>query len=257
MVKLTIITATLNSQSTIRQCLDSVKHSKGAVEHIVIDGGSSDETLEIVGSYSHISKIISEPDRGIYDAMNKGIAMSTGDAIGILNSDDFYTNCNVLERISSVFENPQVDSCYGDLQYVNEKDTTMIQRDWKSGPFRSYSFLWGWMPPHPTFFVRRNIYEKYGYFNLELGSAADYELMLRFLLKFNVSTVYVPEVIVKMRSGGVSNATLMNRLRANQMDRKAWRVNELKPYPWTTWFKPIRKITQFKVRSTITKKAYL
>lgn len=249
MADLTIITATLNSESTIRHCLDSVKHCKSTVEHIVIDGGSSDNTLEIVRSYAHISKSISEPDRGIYDAMNKGIAMSTGDAIGILNSDDFYTNNDVLELVSRVFDDPKVDSCYGDLQYVSGNDATTIDRDWKSGSFRPYSFLWGWMPPHPTFFVRRTIYEKYGKFNLDIGSSADYELMLRFLVRYSVNSVYIPEVIVKMRSGGVSNASLRNRLKANRMDRKAWRINGLKPYPWTIWLKPFRKIVQYKVRS--------
>lgn len=244
-LSVSIITATFNSASTIRNCLDSVNSQRIEAEHIIIDGGSTDGTLEIVKSYQHIAKIVSEPDNGIYDAMNKGISHATGDVIGILNSDDFYANQNVLANIAERFANVSIDSCYGDLVYVDPNDTTKITRNWKSGNCQDRSFYWGWMPPHPTFFVRRPVYEKHGMFNLDMGSAADYELMLRFLVRHKITTAYIPEVLVKMRAGGVSNASLNNRLKANRMDRKAWEVNGLKPYPWTTCLKPLRKIRQF------------
>jgi glycosyltransferase len=197
--------------------------------------------------------------------MNKGIRLSTGDVIGILNADDFYADERVLEKVADVFANQSVDACYGDLVYVKEQGSRIkdrgsrcssqishlgaqdyhVVRYWKSQSFHPDKFYWGWMPPHPTFFVRRSVYEKYGLFNLNHGSAADYEIMLRFLLKHRIKVAYIPEVLVKMRVGGVSNASLENRLKANQMDRKAWEVNGLKPYPWTLWMKPLRKIPQW------------
>lgn len=240
-----IITASYNSASTIRECLDSVKDQGDNVEHIVIDGGSTDGTLDIVRSYPHISRVISGPDRGIYDAMNKGIALATGDVIGILNSDDFYADGNVLTRVAKVFTKDCIESCYGDLVYVDPADISKIIRNWKSGAFLKDKFYWGWMPPHPTFFVRREVYGQYGVFNRDMGSAADYELMLRLLLKQGISTAYIPEVLVKMRAGGVSNNSLFNRLKANRMDRKAWDINGLDPHPWTAYMKPLRKIGQF------------
>ena len=243
--RITIITATFNSAPTMADCLNSVKSQAGHIEHIIIDGASNDGTHEIIKSYSHVSKIVSDGDRGIYDAMNKGIFLATGEVIGILNSDDFYADEKVLAKVAEVFDDPAVDSCYGDLVYVDYDDTAKITRRWRSGTFNRRSFYWGWMPPHPTFFVRRRIYEKFGQFNLNLGSAADYELMLRFLVRHKITIAYIPEVLVKMRTGGISNVSLENRLKANGMDRYAWKINGLKPYPWTTILKPVRKIRQF------------
>lgn len=249
-MKLSIITTVLNSVTTIQNCIESVCDQNHDVEHIIIDGGSTDGTLEIIKNYKPcLAKVISEPDEGIYDAMNKGIASAGSDVIGILNSDDFYAHPEVLSMVADIFNSTGIDSCFGDLVYVDSIDTSKVIRKWKSGPFNERSFYWGWMPPHPTFFVRRSVYQKYGVFNLELGSAADYELMLRFLVKNKISTSYIPEVLVKMRAGGMSNASLKNRLQANSMDRKAWKVNGLKGYPWTTYLKPLRKIGQFFVSS--------
>ena len=242
---ISIITATFNSSLTLRDCLDSVQVQQGEVEHIIIDGLSTDATAEIVRCYPHVSRFVSEPDSGIYDAMNKGIAASSGDIIGILNSDDMYLDSQVLEKVRKVFEDPDLDSCYGDLLYVDAADIDIATRYWKSRPFHKKLFHWGWMPPHPTFFVRRRVYERYGSFNPELGSAADYELMLRFLVKHEISTAYLPAVLTKMREGGVSNSTLKNRLAANAMDRKAWETNGLKPYRLSTYLKPLRKIMQY------------
>ena len=244
---ISIITATFNSASTLRDCLNSVGSQSYPAQHLIIDGASTDETLAIARSHGNVSKIISERDAGIYDAMNKGIIQASGDVIGILNSDDFYASSDVLTRVAEAFEDESVDSCYGDLVYVDAADTTRVTRNWKSGAFDQNSFFWGWMPPHPTFFVRRAVYETHGMFNLNLGSAADYELMLRLLVKHRISTVYIPEVLVKMRAGGVSNLSWKNRMKANRMDRYAWTVNGLKPYPWTTYLKPLSKIKQFLV----------
>jgi glycosyltransferase len=272
MNKISIITATFNAAATLRHSLDSVASQRTEVEHLLIDGDSTDGTLKIAHKYPHISRIVSEPDSGIYDAMNKGLRLATGDIIGILNADDWYADDRVLERVAKVFEEPSVEACYGDLLYVQEAGTRdegrgtrkkqeldlnqsrvtchesrpfKILRYWRSGGYSPNKFKWGWMPPHPTFFVRRSVYERFGLFNLDLGSAADYELMLRFLFKNRIKADYIPEVLVCMRAGGVSNASINNRLKANNMDRKAWEVNGLKPYPWTLYFKPIRKIPQY------------
>ena len=240
-----IVTATLNNFSTIADCINSIRSQSVYVEHIIADGVSSDKTLDVVQSLSPLSSIVSEPDQGIYDAMNKGVNRATGNIVGILNADDFLAGPNVLQMVLTVFDDPSIDACYGDLVYVDQEDTSRVVRFWKSGSYDYRKLYWGWMPPHPTFFVRREVYEKYGLFNLSLGSAADYELMLRFLLKHRITATYIPEVLVKMRTGGMSNASFQNRLKANRMDRLAWRVNGLKPYPWTTYLKPLRKLNQY------------
>jgi glycosyltransferase len=206
---------------------------------------------EVEKDRTGIAVVISEPDKGLYDAMNKGIALSSGDIVGILNSDDYYPGPDILRTVVQCMNRKNVDSCYGDLVYVDAVRTDHVKRYWKSGEYHLRKFYWGWMPPHPTFFVRRGIYKKLGYFNLDLRSAADYELMLRFLLKAKISTTYIPEVIVHMRTGGVSNKSILNRWNANKMDRRAWVVNGLKPYPWTTFLKPVSKILQYIVHTKI------
>lgn len=245
MVDISIITVTYNSAATLDDCLISVRDQQVGVEHVIIDGGSQDSTLTIAKAYPHVCKIVSEPDKGIYDAMNKGIKVSSSEIIGILNSDDYYAGEHTLRLVAEAFSDPNVQTCYGDLHYVHPANTEKVIRSWKSGDFRRGAFYWGWMPPHPTFFVRRSVYEQCGVFNLNLGSAADYELMLRILVKHSIDSKYIPEVLVKMRSGGKSNASFRNRLIANQMDRMAWGINGLRPYPWTLLIKPARKIGQF------------
>ncbi len=246
-MRVSLITATYNAAGTLPDCLDSVITQKEVeVEHIVVDGASTDDTLAVLEKYRDtLALVVSEPDEGLYHAMNKGLQMATGDVVGILNADDFYVDERVLADVMQVFEDPKVDACYGDLCYVDASDTKKTIRLWQSGEFIPERFYWGWMPPHPTFFVRRSVYKRYGLFNTELGSAADYELMLRFLLKYRVNTKYIPRVLVHMRTGGVSNASLGDRLRANKMDRKAWEVNGLDPKPWTLIMKPLRKIGQW------------
>ncbi len=246
-MKLSIITVSFNSAATIETTLSSVaEQTSASIEHIVVDGGSTDGTLEIINRYrSVLAHVITGSDAGIYDAMNKGIALARGDIIGILNADDFYAAEDVIAQIATVFEDLAVDACYGDLEYVDTSQTDKVCRYWRSGNYRPERFYHGWMPPHPTFFARRVLYDTYGSFNLALGSSADYELMLRFLLRYGAKAVYIPHVLVKMRTGGISNASLRNRLRANRMDRLAWRINGLHPRPWTMYMKPLSKLNQF------------
>jgi len=245
-LKVSIITAVLNSGKTVADCIASVQNQNSNQEHIIIDGQSSDGSIEIIKQ--HIGKstvFLSEQDKGFYDAVNKGIQMASGDVIGILNADDVYAHDRVLKKVSECLSDESVESCYGDLVYVDSADNKQIQRYWQSGHYHRKRFFHGWMPPHPTFFVRREVYERYGPYRLDRGSASDYEFMLRVLLKHKISSRYIPEVLVKMRVGGQSNASIKNRLEAHRMDRKAWDVNSLKPYPWTLPMKPLRKIGQW------------
>lgn len=245
-MKVSIITITYNSASTLKDTIESViNQSYSNLEYIIVDGKSTDGTLNIIENYKNkISNVISEKDHGLYDALNKGISMATGDLIGIIHSDDFYTNNFVIENIVKTIELNKADGAYADLYYVDKDNTNKIFRKWKSGTYKYGMFLNGWMPPHPTFFVKRDCYLKYGSFNLELTSAADYELMLRFIHKNQIKLAYLPEFIIKMRVGGKSNITLKNRIRANQEDRKAWKINGIKPYFYTLYLKPLRKIIQ-------------
>jgi len=247
MLKITVITVVRNNKSCMDDCINSVlSQTYRDVEYIIIDGGSTDGTVNIIRKYEkYIAVWMSEPDHGIYDAMNKGILLATGDVVGILNADDFYSNCNVLSRVRQVFVDKDMASCYGDLEYVDACDLSRVVRIWHSGSYSDKVFFKGWMPPHPTFFVRREIYQKYGTFNPALGTSADYEMMLRLLVKHRISTTYIPEILVKMRTGGQSNASFNNRIKANRMDRLAWNINGLKPDLLTLWIKPIRKIIQF------------
>ena len=248
-MKISIITATYNSAATVRDTLNAVKAQDYTdVEHIIVDGMSTDDTLTIVSGFTHVAKVVSEKDKGIYDAMNKGIGLATGDIIGILNSDDLYIDHTVLSDIAKAFSDPEVMTVYADLQYIDAGDPDRIRRTWVAGPFKKKNFYYGWMPPHPTFFVRKEVYRQAGHFSTDLRSAADYELMLRILLKYGFSTTYLPRVMVKMRVGGMSNASLNNRLRANKEDRLAWKLNGLKPNFFTLYLKPLRKFHQFIIK---------
>jgi glycosyltransferase involved in cell wall biosynthesis len=248
-MKISIITATYNSAATVGDTLACIRgQDHPDIEHILVDGASSDGTLEIVNGFPHVAKWISEKDKGIYDAMNKGIRLATGDVIGILNSDDIYTHPSVLSTVARAFADPNVMTAYADLQYVQSDNTEKVLRTWRTGSFRKRNFYYGWMPPHPTFFVRKEVYLQAGLFDTSLRSAADYEIMLRILLRHGFSTLYIPGVIVKMRAGGMSNASLRNRLRANKEDRMAWKLNGLRPYFFTLYMKPLRKISQFIIK---------
>ena len=230
-MKISIITVSYNSSRTIGDTLRSVAvQTYPHIEHIIVDGGSEDGTMHVVESFPHVAKKVSEKDNGIYDAMNKGIAMATGDIIGILNADDMYTDPGVLQKVVDVFLHPIVDAVYADLVFVDPINTDKIVRRWISRQHTETDFYYGWMPPHPTFFVRKSVYEKFGLFDTRLRSAADYELILRFLLKHRISSRHIPHLIIKMRNGGKSTASLKNRIIANHEDRKAWKINGLKPH---------------------------
>ena len=246
-MKVSVITVTYNSAETVEDTIKSVVNQDYKdIEYIIIDGLSKDNTLEIVSKYKErIAKVITEKDHGIYDAISKGIKNATGDIVVALNSDDVYASNDVISKVVELFKSSNADAVYGDLNYVDRFDTTKVIRKWKSGTYKKGHFLKGWMPPHPTFFVRNYCYHKYGSFNLSLRSAADYELMLRFIHKHQIKVAYLPKLLVNMRAGGQSNVSFKNRFKANREDRKAWEINGLKPGFLTLLRKPLSKIKQY------------
>ncbi len=203
-----------------------------------------------MGGKKHTLRIIAEPDLGIYDAMNKGIRLATGDIIGILNSNDVYYDSNVLEEVSKTLTDTSIEACYSDLIYVAQDNINDIIRYWKSRVFRKGLFKTGWVPPHPTFFVRRNVYEKYGLYDLNYPLAADFELMARLLERFQVTSVYVPRIFVRMRRGGVTNKSMLNILRQNIEIYKACRKNNISLFlPSYLAAKIISRAKQYCLRS--------
>ena len=252
-MKISLITVTYNSEKYLSQSIESVKRQTYKdIEHIIVDANSTDGTLSIIKKYEdHISKWISEPDRGMYDAINKGIRMATGDVIGILNSDDMLVSDDVIASIVNVFENKQVDSVYGDLQYVDKDDTNRIFRIWKGKRYDRNLFRIGWMPGHPTFYVRRSLIEKYGGYENHYFTAADYEFMARYLFKFKISSFYLPKLIVKMRVGGASNKSISRRFRANRRDYLAMKTNNI-PLPFVvSILKPLIKAHQYGIINNV------
>lgn len=228
-----------NNAKTIQHAIDSVLiQTHQNIEYIVVDGASTDGTVEIVKSYGDkISKFLSEPDEGLYDAMNKGIAMATGDVVGILNSDDFYIDCFVIETIVKEFEAKKVDSVYADLVYINPKDINKTIRYYDSSHFQPSKFRYGWMPAHPTFFVKRWAYEQYGLFKTDYKIAADYELLTRFLFKHNISYSYIPKPLVKMRIGGASTNGITSNYILNKEIIRACKENGI----YTNWLMVLSK----------------
>ena len=215
MLKVSIITVCYNSESTIEDTLQSVANqSYTNVEHLVIDGASTDNTVELTRRYK--TKVTTEPDKGIYDAMNKGIKLASGDVIGTLNADDFYIDNTVLNNVAKVFKDASVEACFADLVYVSQDGTNKIVRYWKSQDYTRELFKSGWMPAHPTFFARRNVYEKYGLFDLSYKIAADFELLFRLIEQNKIKTKYIPKVMVKMRLGGTTNKSLSNVIAQNK-----------------------------------------
>lgn len=254
-MKVSIITVVYNGEDYIESAIKSVLgQDYSNLEYIIVDGGSTDGTLGIIRKFeSKIAKIISEPDNGIYDAMNKGLKLANGEVIGVLNSDDFYVDCYAISRIVETFLTKKVESVYGDLVYVKADQINKVRRYWKAGEYSRNSFLYGWMPPHPTFFVKKEVYKRVGFFNTLLRSAADYEFMLRVLYKENTSTFYVDRLITVMRDGGTSNMSLKNRIRGNKEDQLAWKLNGITPLFFTRYIKPLRKIWQYFAKPNIHK----
>jgi len=247
-MKISIITTTYNSAKTVESTIKSVLNQVGAeIEYIIIDGGSTDGTLEIIGKYKdRIARVVSEPDGGMYDAMNKGIGLATGEVIGILNSDDFYISNDVIETVLKEFEKTGADSVWGDIIVVNKDDVNKVVRNWKSSPYTEGAFQKGWHPPHPAFFVKKEIYNKYGLFRTDMSTWADYELQLRFLEKNKISSIYIPQILLKMREGGWSNKSYWHLLKANFGCYKSFKINGLKVSPLFIIKKPLFKINQLK-----------
>ena len=245
-MKVTLITACYNSAATIRDTLASVNaQTHPDIEHIVIDGASQDDTLTIVRELGRrVAKVVSEKDGGIYNAMNKGIALATGDIVGIINSDDFYADADVIARVGKAFAESGADCVFGDLEYVDPRDTRKVRRRWKSQPYAPGAFQRGWHPAHPTFFVRRELYQRLGTFDESLRISSDYELMLRFLERGKAKSAYLPSVLVKMRDGGVSNRTLANIFKANVECYRSFAKNGLKASPLVMLRKPFSKLLQ-------------
>ncbi|QLK45115.1 glycosyltransferase [Vibrio owensii] len=248
-MKVSVITATYNSSQTVIDTLESLnQQTYEDIEYIIIDGASSDSTLKVVQeNCSRVAKIISEPDKGIYDALNKGIKAATGDIIGFLHSDDLFAYPDAIRDLVKTLEAEGTDSVYADLEYVSKEDTSKVVRKWKSGSFYKAKLLSGWMPPHPTFFMKREQYQKLGLFNLKFNIAADYDSILRYLWTHEVSTSYLPKVVTKMRVGGASNRSLKNIVEKTKEDIEALKANRVS-WPRAILMKNISKIPQFFMR---------
>lgn len=248
-MKISIITAVHNNERCITDCLKSVRsQTYKDIEHIVIDGGSTDGTLDILNTYKDkIDTLISEPDRGVYYALNSGIKIAKGEVIGFLHSDDVYASENSIKNIMDAFADHDVESVYGDLDYVSQDNTDKVVRHWKSGPFDRNRLKCGWMPPHPAFFVKKSTYEKYGYFNTDYGIAADYDIIMKLLYKHEISAHYIDNVIVRMRLGGISNKDIWHLVRKWQEDYAIHRAYGL---GWSTLLlKNLSKIPQFFIKN--------
>jgi len=248
--RISIITAVFNRASTVQASIESVlKQRRANIEYIVIDGNSSDGTQEVVRRYeSSLAKFISEPDTGIYNALNKGVLAASGDIVGFIHADDTLANPNAIRLIADAFQDPTVDAAYGDLVYVDAGRPERIVRYWKSGQASESRFRRGWMPPHPTFYLRREHYLNLGSYREDFQISADYELLIRMLFKHRLKPAYVDHVLVKMRLGGKSNVSVGNRLLANREDRRAWEVNGLRAPFGLQLFKPLRKLYQYWLR---------
>jgi len=245
-VKISVITVCFNSATTIEQTLRSVdSQDYPHKEHIVIDGASSDDTVKIVQTQTRVARWKSEPDQGIYDAMNKGIAMSTGDVIGTLNADDVYEDESILSQVAETFVNPDIDACFADLVYVDAFDLRKVVRYWKSRPYQSGLFERGWMPAHPTFFVRRSVYERFGQFDLSFRRQADFELTMRFLAIYGIKSTYIPKIWVRMRMGGLSNNSLRGVILGNIEAWRACQKHKLSVGPFFVVRKILSRLPQF------------
>lgn len=250
-MKVSIITATYNSASTIHDTLASLESQTYLdIEYIIIDGSSKDDTLEVIKrNCTRVSKIVSEQDRGIYDALNKGIAAATGDIIGFLHSDDLFAYPDAIQDMVGIFQSGGYDAVYADLEYVQQKDVSKVVRLWQSGTYNKKKLKYGWMPAHPTFYMKRSCYERLGDFDLSYKIAADYDSILRYLWRGNINAGYLQKVLIKMRVGGVSNRSLTTILHKTREDIQAMRNNGLF-WPLTVAFKNLSKIPQFLVKKS-------
>jgi len=244
-IRVSLITVTYNAESTVERCIRSViAQNYRNIEYIVIDGVSTDSTLQIINHYAqNIKTIISEPDKGMYDALNKGIRLATGNVIGILNADDYFASDDILANVATAFMDSNTDILYGNLDFVDQNET--IIRKWRTRAYKRRDFDWGWMPAHPTFYCRKSLFNSLGFYSLEYGTAADYELMLRFMHKTKVNAYFLNKVMVRMQCGGMSNKSPINRIKAWKFDLKAMRNNGIKLPLISLIMKPLRKFWQY------------
>jgi glycosyltransferase involved in cell wall biosynthesis len=250
-VKISVVTAVRNRAATIGHSMESVQaQTFGQIEHVIQDGCSTDGTLDVIGGLADgATHLRSERDGGIYDAINRGIARSTGDVVGLLHSDDFFADDHVIEKVAAAFADPSVQGVYGDLNYVSSTDATRIVRHWRSGGYHIGRLRHGWMPPHPTVYLRREVFEQWGLYDPGLQIAADYDAMLRYLSKGRIQLAYIPEVLVNMRTGGESNRSLGRILRKSREDYLAIRRNDIGGMA-TLLKKNLRKVDQLFSRRT-------
>lgn len=245
-MKISVITAVYNNRTTLADALDSaLAQDHPDTELIIVDGASTDGTLEVIRGYAgRLARVVSEPDHGIYDALNKGLRLATGDAVGFLHSDDAFADDRVLSRIAAALADPGVDACYGDLRYVRQDDPGRVVRHWRAGSYHPRLLARGWMPPHPTFYARRTVYQRLGGFDTRYRIAADYDCLLRFLGAGQVACAYIPHVLVQMRLGGASNRSLHNLLQKSREDYRALRHNQIGGIG-TLLLKNLQKLPQF------------
>ena len=242
--KVTIITITYNAQSTIEKALNSVvNQSYKNIEHIIIDGDSKDNTLKICEKFSHIAKIISEPDKGIYDAFNKGIKLASGDIIGFLNADDIFYCNNSIQEIVNTFNNNQTDIVYGNLDFINNEGK--VTRNWISKPYKKGLMKKAWMPAHPTFYCKKEVYDRLGGYNDSFKIAGDFELCLRFLEVNQVSSYYLNKKLVKMLVGGISNSGLKSKWIIYKEELRALKINNIIVNPLSFFLFKLKKINQY------------
>lgn len=246
-MKVSIITVVYNSADTIMDAVRSVRsQTYPDIEYIVVDGASTDGTTDLLRENAELfDTFVSERDEGLYDAINKGIGLATGDIVGLMHADDLFADEEVIADIVKTIREKNTDSAYGDLVYVNSDNPNQVVRKWVAGEFKREKFLYGWMPPHPTFYLKREKFEVVGPYNSSFKTAADYEFLLRCLYKNNITSAWVPRTLVRMRIGGKSNASMKTRLQANSQDFRAWEANDLKPFWFTRFMKPARKMFQF------------
>lgn len=243
-MKISIITISFNAKATIEKTLKSVANqSYNNIEHIIVDGGSKDNTIDICNSFSHISKTISEPDKGVYDAFNKGLRLATGDIIGFLNADDTFYNKNSIQDIADAFNQNRVDIVYGNLDYINGKGTVI--RNWRSQSYKKGLIKQAWMPAHPTFYCKKDVYDRLGGYNDSFKIAGDFELCLRFLEINNILSFYLDKKLVKMLTGGISNSGLKSKWVIYKEEIRAFKINNVSINSFLFFIYKFKKLKQF------------